>query len=490
MNFLNRRWLIAVVLFHVLAVPVGLAAQDGQDHKPKHHHYKVIDTGTLGGPSSFLGFEQSRNINNRGVLAASTDTATPKSPPFCFNDCYVEHTTQWRNGVLTDLGTLSGSSSGTTWITDAGSIAGLSQLPVIDPLTGSPELEAVLWSEGEIIPLGTLGGNESAAESVNDRKQVVGFALNSVPDQFSGFGTQMRGFLWQSGVMQDLGTLGGPDANAFIVNERAQVTGWSSTNSTPSTNCFFPLTIDPFLLDNGKMTDLGTLGGTCGFPNWLNNRGEVVGQSNLAGDSVFHPFLWRRGKMSDLGTLGGNLGTAYSISEAEDIVGWATTSGDQAIHGFLWKRGRMSDLGVVKGKLCSVAYAVNAKGQIVGESDDDCLGANAHAFLWEHGSLIDLNAFPSPGSGVQLTVALSINEGGAIASLGLLPNGDQHAFVLIPCDENDGDSECEDEGEATAVARGETSQRPNVVLPENVRKMLQQRLGSRYHIGGLGTPKN
>jgi probable HAF family extracellular repeat protein len=348
----------------------------------------------------------------------------------------------------------------------------------------------VLWSEGEIIPLGTLGGNESAAESVNDRKQVVGFALNSVPDQFSGFGTQMRGFLWQSGVMQDLGTLGGPDANAFIVNERAQVTGWSSTNSTPSTNCFFPLTTDPFLLDNGKMTDLGTLGGTCGFPNWLNNRGEVVGQSNLAGDSVFHPFLWRRGKMSDLGTLGGNFGTAYSISEAEDIVGWATTSGDQAMHGFLWKLGRMSDLGVVKGKLCSVAYAINAKGQIVGESDDDCFGAHAHAFLWEHGSLIDLNAFPSPGSGVQLTVALSINEGGAIASLGLLPNGDQHAFVLIPCDENDGDSECEDEGEGTAVGPGETNQRPNVVLPENVRRMLQQRRGSRYYIGGLGTPKN
>ena len=193
--------------------------------------------------------------------------------------------------------------------------------------------------------------------------------------------------------------------------------------------------------------------------------------------------------MSDLGTLGGNFGTAYSISEAEDIVGWATTSGDQAMHGFLWKLGRMSDLGVVKGRLCSVAYAINAKGQIVGESDD-CFGANAHAFLWEHGSLIDLNAFPSPGSGVQLTVALSINEGGAIASLGLLPNGDQHAFVLIPCDENDGDSECEDEGEGTPAVRGETNQKPNVVLPENVRRMLHQRLGSRYHIPGLGTPKN
>jgi hypothetical protein len=65
------------------------------------------------------------------------------------------------------------------------------------------------------------------------------------------------------------------------------------------------------------------------------------------------------------------------------------------------------------------------------------------------------------------------------------PNGDQHALLLIPCDENQGDSECEDEGEGTADAGGETSQRPNVVLPENVRKMLRQRLGSRYHIPGI-----
>jgi len=475
-------WITVIALFAALAIPVRLAAQ--QNHK--HHHYKVIDTGTLGGPSSFLGFEQSRNINNRGVLAASTDTSTLNSPPFCFNDCYVEHTTQWRNGVLTDLGTLPGSSSGTTWISDAGSIAGLSQLPVIDPLTGSPELEAVLWSEGEIIALGTLGGNESAAESVNDRNQVVGFALNPVPDQFSGFGTQIRGFLWQSGAMQDLGTLGGPDANAFIVNERAQVTGWSSTNSTPNDSCSFLLTTDPFLWENGKMTDLGTLGGTCGFPNWLNNRGEVVGQSNLAGDSFFHPFFWRQGKMSDLGTLGGNFGTAYSISEAEDIVGWATTSGDQATHGFLWKQGRMSDLGVVKGKLCSVAYAINSKGQIVGESDDDCSGTNAHAFLWEHGSLVDLNAFVSPGSGVQLTVALSINERGAIASLGLLPNGDQHAFVLIPCDENHPGVEGCDYSLVDATAASQV-QAPRY-LPSGTQHPSQSRRSNRYHIPGLEAP--
>jgi hypothetical protein len=43
-----------VTLFAALAVPVGLAAQDNQDHNnnSKHHHYKLIDMGTFGGPAS------------------------------------------------------------------------------------------------------------------------------------------------------------------------------------------------------------------------------------------------------------------------------------------------------------------------------------------------------------------------------------------------------------------------------------------------------
>ena len=50
--------------------------------------------------------------------------------------------------------------------------------------------------------------------------------------------------------------------------------------------------------------------------------------------------------------------------------------------------------------------------------------------------MIDLNSFVPSSSGVQLTFALSINERGEIASLGVLPSGDQHAFVLIPCDDD------------------------------------------------------
>ena len=44
------------------------------------------------------------------------------------------------------------------------------------------------------------------------------------------------------------------------------------------------------------MHDLGSLGGTFGGPDAMNSRGQVVGNSNLAGDQVSHPFPLGREK--------------------------------------------------------------------------------------------------------------------------------------------------------------------------------------------------
>src|ERR1700680_5144193 len=51
--------------------------------------------------------------------------------------------------------------------------------------------------------------------------------------------------------------------------------------------------------------DLGTLGGPFSQAFGINDKSEVVGYSSLPGDRVVHAFLWRKGVMTDLGTLSG-----------------------------------------------------------------------------------------------------------------------------------------------------------------------------------------
>ena len=156
------KFAVGIVL---LAAPVRLAAQ-------QHHHYKLIDLGTLGGPASYFLNGSDGILNNQGTAVSWSDTSTPDPfPAFCFNpDCFVSHAFQSRNGVRTDLRTLpGGASSQAFWISANGLIAGIAQNGQIDPLIpGLPEVRAVLWQNGSITDLGTLdGGTESLAMVVN-----------------------------------------------------------------------------------------------------------------------------------------------------------------------------------------------------------------------------------------------------------------------------------------------------------------------------------
>jgi probable HAF family extracellular repeat protein len=182
------------------------------------------------------------------------------------------------------------------------------------------------------------------------------------------------------------------------------------------------------------MIDIGTLGGTSGFVSGgLNNQGQVAGQSNLAGDLTAHAFLWDKGKLSDLGTPGGNYSVANGINDAGEVIGGGTTAGDLALHAFFWKLGALIDLGTVGGSDCSNAFGINSNGQVVGQSFD-CVNVlqGQRAFLWEKGSIVDLNVFVPPGSNLVLTDVEEINDRGEMFGSAVLPNGDGRAFLLIP----------------------------------------------------------
>jgi probable HAF family extracellular repeat protein len=455
-----------VLLFTALALPGRLAAQHNQGANQKHHHYKLIDIGTFGGPESFVPetiefVNANGDLNKRGLVVGGSATSIPTTGTSNFLVCggisgtvpFVFHGFGWHNGVVTDLGALPGAGNCSTvaGVNEIGKIIGGSENGEIDPLTGINQIRAVSWIDGEITDLGSFGGNQNGATGINSHGQVVGFSLNTIPDQYSVIdfllvgvpnnGTQTRAFLWQDGVMRDLGTLGGPDAIAYLVNERGQIAGQSYTNDTPNPVTGLP-TFDPFLWENGKMIDLGTLGGTYGFPLALNNRGQVVGTSNLAGDNTAHAFLWDRGRLTDLGTLGGDFSNANAINEAGEVVGYSSPAGDQSVHAFLWRNGVMADLGTVDGDPCSTANAINSRSQVVGISTATCdFSTGRRAFLWENGSMVDLNTLIPPGSSFQLTLAETINDRGEIAGNGT-PQGCGvveecgHAFLLIPCDEH------------------------------------------------------
>jgi probable HAF family extracellular repeat protein len=460
----------AITLFAALAMPVQLAAQDKHDRQ--HQSYQFVDLGTFGGPSSYYVFTSS-TLNKHGVATGTADTTIPDPyAPFCFSpECLVTHTFQWQEGMLSDLGALPGvNSSIPNAINANGAIAGISENGAIDPPTGFAEYDGVVWQDGQIINLGTFGGNFSYAGDINDQGQVAGFGLTTTPDSFflgdlcfnNPFATQMLAFIWQGGALQNLGTLGGPDSCGYWINQRGQVAGMSFTNSTINPNTGFPTT-HPFVWNGKRMLDVGTLGGTLALGAAvvpLNDRGEMVGFSNLAGDATFHPFLWTKSKgIEDLGTLGGNNGEANSINNAGMIVGKADLPGSQTHDAFLWtKKAGMKDLGTQDGDPCSNALSINSRGQIVGGSSD-CSNF-LHAFLWEKGGpMIDLNRFVPPGSGLTLTEATFINDRGDISVQAVLSNGDTHTALLIPCDGKGED--CQD-GNARAgtskvglAARGE-----------------------------------
>ena len=452
----------AIMVLGMLSIPI-LGAQE---RKPDHHQYKLIEIGTFGGPNSYFTFI-TQTLNAHGTAAGFADTVTAVNHPFCLIDCFASHTFLWKDGVVTDLGSLPNEIgfTGPNGINARGVVAGSSFNGGFDPALGLPYFDAVVFKDGQVIDLGTFGGPLSYSAAINDRDQVVGFALNSTPDSFDlgdscenyPMPTQMRAFIWKDGVKKDMGTLGGTDSCALFINDKGQATGVSFTDSIVNSTSGLP-TIHPFLWDGETMEDLGSLGGTLAFANGVNRRGQIAGASTLAGDQTFDAFVWDEGRLTDLGNLGGSFLEVVGFNDAGELVGQALLPDNVTFHAFAVRKGKkIFDLGTLDNNPCSHAIHSNSKGQIVGYSDD-CSGNSSLGFLWEDGRMLDLNTLVVANkSGLTLTVGISINDRGEITAQGALPNGDQRAVVLIPCDSENSDSEgCEDET-ATAIRQVPTS---------------------------------
>jgi probable HAF family extracellular repeat protein len=511
---------VAATTFVLMVVTIQLSAQP--EHT-KHHHYKLFDLGSFGGPGApGGGFDgngpSSPQLNQRGMSVGALDSATtdPNAPNMCFFDCQVDIGFVWENGVVTPLPPLDSGenlSSYAIGINNFGQIAGQAQNGGTDPLTGWPESRAVLWQDGRILNLGTLGGSQSVPDSINDLGQVVGASLTKTPDPFANDDllacqlcsggtfafnsvfapgtTETHAFVWQNGFMRDLHTLGGPDSTAWINNDRGQVAGWSFTSFVANRSTRVP-TVDPFFWspEDGKMIDLGGFGGTYGFTTWMNNNGQVVGASNVPGDETEHPFIWSKWQgMVDLflgGGLGGSFGHSDFVNETGEVVGFALIAGDQAGHGFLWRNGVMIDLGTVDGDPDSEGDSINDAGQIVGVSGAFFVPNGVHhGVLWENGGpLVDLNTLVLPDTTMNVIAAVLINDRGEIACTGTTAAvPEEHPCMLIPCDENHPGIEGCDYSLIDSVAPADvhptqTTQKP--ILPASQDKLSQAEIIAKY----------
>jgi probable HAF family extracellular repeat protein len=149
------------------------------------------------------------------------------------------------------------------------------------------------------------------------------------------------------------------------------VTGWSHTagNSTNLTHAF--------LYSSGVMTDLGTLGGSYSAGYSINDSGQVTGNATTSGSAIGRAFLYSNGVMTDLGTLGGLGSIGRSVNSNGQATGSAST-GRNGDHAFLYSSGKMYDLNLLVALTDPLygavtfteARGINDSGQIVANGAD------------------------------------------------------------------------------------------------------------------------
>jgi probable HAF family extracellular repeat protein len=306
-------------------------------------------------------------------------------------------------------------------------------------------------SRWTLIDLGDLAGGAggSTALAINDHGAVVGSATAPAA---GGFGFALHAFLWEDGVMRDLGTPPTSTMSGAIdVNDRGAVLAgdglggqylWQDGNwvrlSVPGVvdriNKFGDMAgsyavagrTHVYLLERGTvLQDGGTLGGSFASPEGMNDRGAIVGRSSLAGETEIHAFKYADGTLSDLGTLGGTFSTGIGINKHGVVVG-ASLDANRNAYAFVHDGTSMRRL-LPNLPAPQTATAINDHGAIVGD-----LGQNG-SYLYDDGDVTLLESIPEvQAGGWARLIPTGINNRGWITGWGIRPGRSDRAFVLIP----------------------------------------------------------
>jgi len=227
----------------------------------------------------------------------------------------------------------------------------------------------------------------------------------------------------------DLGTLGGPEARAFGLNDDRQVVGWanvSAENDCPGEGrpCRHAV-----LWSDGSITDLGRLDGDEeSVARAINNAGFVVGTSErdvIAGSGVFHGFSWQ-GAMTALPDLGQGQSFVHDVNENGVIVGWTQDPNVFRDRTVTWDQGVIQNLGATEPHQYNRGVGLNDTGIVVGFAWD--LFSPNDAMLYDGARWIQIGGFGQ----FQNAEANDVNNAGLAVGLSAHPSGDWHATTWAP----------------------------------------------------------
>jgi probable HAF family extracellular repeat protein len=268
---------------------------------------------------------------------------------------------------------------------------------------------AVIYENGLSMDLG-VPGSGSFGVGINDAGDITG--------QYTGEGGYGYAFVVSNGKVTTLGTLGGSESEGRSINNSGQIAGFSSLPDDATR---------AVLYSNGSTANLGTLGGSFSIGTGINQSGVITGYSATIADTTIHGFIYSNGTMVDIGDLGGGFSEASAINNSNQITGSATTA-NGVTHAFIYADGVMTDLGAPDGTSTS-GNAINDLGQVVGQID--LPDGSLHPFLYSNGIMSDLTTLIDPASGWTLESAGGINDEGDIVGEGFF-NGQPEAFLLTP----------------------------------------------------------
>lgn len=316
---------------------------------------------------------------------------------------------------LTPLGALGELSSAASAVNNNGQVVGTSHFPKGDISSPFPDLaRAFVYSAGVRTE---FAGDNSVANDINSSGQIVG---HYTPPEFE---YAQIAYVYDSGSIMSLGTLGGPWSIATAISDNGHVVGRSDANATSG---------HPFLHVDGLLADLGTFGGYGAAANDVSSSGQVVGSTvRKAGlYDVFSGFYYQSGSPT---RLFADNSTAHAINDLGQVVGVGYANGIN--QGFVYSGGITKYLGTLGGASSS-ALAINELGQIVGRSWTD-LFAIDHGFLYSNGTMKDLNSLvDSSAAGWLVTAAYDINDHGWIVGTAKnLATEKETAILLTPVPE-------------------------------------------------------